>query len=115
MLVLCISNFLKSIMIFVFIVLSQTTMAQLSKTHFIPPLTSSEFGNANPENQYLYLSTPSSTEVAYTIIPVGLPNTSYITGLVSNGNPAVINVGNGNGQLFVVSSQTSAITETKLR
>ncbi|MFK7833233.1 MAG: T9SS type B sorting domain-containing protein [Winogradskyella sp.] len=84
--------------------------AQLSKTHYIPPLTSAEFGNANPESQFLYLSTPSTSDVAYTIKPIGLPATSYITGLVSNANPGVINLGTGNGQLFVVSSQTSIVT-----
>ncbi|WP_296386702.1 T9SS type B sorting domain-containing protein [Winogradskyella sp.] len=90
--------------------MSQQAIAQLSKTHYIPPLTSAEFGNANPENQYIYLSTPSAADVAYTIKQIGLPTTSDITGLVSNGSPQVINIGTGNGQLFVASNQTSTIT-----
>jgi len=31
----------------------QTCFSQLSKTHYIPPLTAAESGNANPEDQYL--------------------------------------------------------------
>ncbi|WP_144374435.1 hypothetical protein [Winogradskyella sp. PG-2] len=54
--------------------MSQHSIAQLSKTHYIPPLTSAEFGNANPESQYLYLSTPSAADVAYTIKQIGLPS-----------------------------------------
>ena len=45
--------------------------AQLSKKHFIPPLTYAENGNANPENQYFYISTPSNKSVNYTIKQLG--------------------------------------------
>jgi len=105
-----ISNTIKFLVLVIFVFLSQKTSAQLSKTHYIPPLTSAEFGNANPENQYLYISTPSVADVAYTIKQIGLPATSDITGLVSNANPQVISLGTGNGQLFVISSQTSTVT-----
>ena len=47
--------------------------AQLSKKHFIPPLTYAENGNANPENQYFYISTPSNSDVSYTIKQIGFP------------------------------------------
>ena len=87
--------------------------AQLSKTHYIPPLTSAEFGNANPESQHIYLSTPNGNDISYTIKPVGQPSSSYITGVVSNSNPKVINIGSGNGQLFVASNQTSSVTNNK--
>ena len=89
---------------------TKSTYAQLSKTHYIPPLTSAEFGNANPESQYMYLSTPSLADVTYTIKPVGLPQSSYISGVVSNSAPIEIYLGTGNGQLFVASSQTSTVT-----
>ena len=104
------SNPIKFFTVVIIALLSFNSYAQLSKTHYIPPLTSAEFGNANPEGQFLYLSTPSAADVAYTIKPIGLPTTSYITGLVSNTNPEVINIGTGNGQLFVASNQTSTIT-----
>ena len=103
-------NFI-NIFVFLFLLLLTTnSFSQLSKTHYIPPLTSAEFGNANPEEQYIYLSTPSLVDIAYTIMPVGQPSTSYITGVVSNTNPKEIYIGSGNGQLFVASSQTSTIT-----
>lgn len=87
--------------------------SQLSKTHYIPPLTSAEFGNANPESQYIYLSTPSQKDIAYTIKPVGQPTSSYISGVVSNTNPKTISLGSGNGQLFVASGQTSLVMKNK--
>lgn len=87
-----------------------SSKAQLSKTHYIPPLTSAEFGNANPEDQYIYISTPSNSDISYIITPIGLPATSVITGVVSNTNPVVVSIGSGNGQLFVPSSQTSTVT-----
>ncbi len=87
--------------------------AQLSKTHYIPPLTSSPFGNANPEDQYIYISTPNTTDLAFTIKPVGQPASSYIYGNVSNTNPQEIFIGNGNGQLFISSNQTSTIVSNK--
>ncbi|MEC3907586.1 T9SS type B sorting domain-containing protein [Tamlana sp. 2201CG12-4] len=87
------------------------SFAQLSKTHYIPPLTNAEIGNANPEDQYIYISTPSNVNVGYTIIPVGQPIT--ITGVVSNTNPQVEPIGFGNGQLFMASNQTSQVTNDK--
>ncbi len=96
-----------------FFLSSVVSIAQLSKTHYIPPLTSAEFGNANPENQYLYLSTPSLTDVAYTIIPVGQPESSYIKGVVSNANSREIFLGTGNGQLFIPSPQTSRVVNDR--
>mgnify|MGYP000651603921 CR=1 FL=1 len=92
---------------------NQVCIAQLSKTHYIPPLTSSEFGNANPEEQYFYLSTPSTADITYTIKPVGQPASSYITGTISNTNPREIYIGSGNGQLFIPSTQTSTVVNNK--
>ncbi|MDT0554307.1 T9SS type B sorting domain-containing protein [Urechidicola vernalis] len=86
---------------------------QLSKTHYIPPLTSAEFGNANPEDQYIYLSTPSAANITYTIIPIGEPATNHITGIVSNTSPQEIYIGNGSSQLFMPSSTTSTVTNNK--
>ncbi|GAA4306455.1 T9SS type B sorting domain-containing protein [Aestuariibaculum suncheonense] len=85
----------------------------MSKTHFIPPLTNAEFGNANPEDQYIYLSTPNNTDVTYTIKPVGQSVANYITGVVSNNTPREIYLTSGYGQLFIPSSQTSVITNNK--
>ena len=90
----------------------KTTFAQLSKKHFVPPLTYAEEGNANPENQYFYISTPSNKDVSYTIQQVGFP-TNDITGIVSANNPQEIFIGNGDSQLFVDSRQTSAVQNNK--
>lgn len=95
------------------ILLSFKGFSQLSKKHYIPPLTSAAFGNANVEDQHIYLSTPSNSSIPYTIIPVGQPTTSYITGTVSNATPQQISVGTGNGQLFIPSTQTSVITNNR--
>ena len=87
--------------------------AQLSKTHYIPPLTNAEFGNAQAEEQYFYLSTPSTSNVSYTITPVGQPSSATITGIVSSNNPAEITLGSGYGQLFIPSNQSATIKKDK--
>ena len=88
---------------------SVQTYSQLSKTHYIPPISSAEFGNANPEDQYIYLSTPRGFDVPFTIKPVGQPTTSYITGVVSNTNPISQYLGTGFGQLVVPGNLTSLV------
>lgn len=87
--------------------------AQLSKTHYIPPLTYSQFGNANPEDQYIYISTPSNSNVTYTIKPVGQPAANYITGTFSNTTPQEIYLGTGSGQLFIPSTSSSVVTNNR--
>ena len=64
-----------------------STQAQLSRNHYIPPLTSSDQGNANPLDQYFYISTPSENSVSFVIIPIGAEESSYIYGQVSNQIP----------------------------
>lgn len=107
------SRFLKKLLICLIILIGFNGYSQLSKKHYIPPLTSAEFGNANPQDQYIYLSTPNNGNVPYTVIPVGQPNTSHITGTVSNAAPVEISIGSGNGQLFIPSSQTSTVANNR--
>lgn len=106
-------HLLKSLFTCLFILISYNGFSQLSKKHYIPPLTSAEFGNANPEDQYIYLSTPNNGNVPYTIIPVGQPIANYITGSVSNAAPVQISIGSGNGQLFIPSPQTSTVANDR--
>ncbi|MEP3836339.1 MAG: T9SS type B sorting domain-containing protein [Algibacter sp.] len=106
-------KFLKFILHILIIQLSFQGYSQLSKTHYIPPLTSASFGNANPEDQYIYLSTPSNSNIPYTIIPLGQPETNYITGSVSNTSPQQITVDTGNGQLFIPSTESSIVTNNR--
>ncbi|WP_435416666.1 T9SS type B sorting domain-containing protein, partial [Polaribacter aestuariivivens] len=90
----------------------QNINAQLSKKHFIPPLTYAETGNANPENQYFYISTPSNQNVPFRIKQVGFP-ANDITGVVSSSSPQEILIANGDSQLFVPSPQTSVVHSDK--
>ena len=83
--------------------------AQLSKKHFIPPITSDD----PIANQYIYISTPKNKNVSFKIIPVGRPATEEISGIVSNSTPfktTSFAVGN---QLFQESSQTATIINNK--
>ncbi|WP_298948811.1 T9SS type B sorting domain-containing protein [uncultured Polaribacter sp.] len=106
-------NLKPSFFLVLFFFIGVTTInAQLSKKHFIPPLTYAETGNANPENQYFYISTPSSNNVSFTIKQIGFPNNN-ITGFVSKSNPQEIFIESGDSQLFVSSPQTSVIHNNK--
>ncbi|MDP3353647.1 MAG: T9SS type B sorting domain-containing protein [Flavobacteriaceae bacterium] len=69
---------------------------QFSKTHYIPPLTAQ---NNLAEDQYIYISTPTTTNVNFRIIPIG---GNVITGTINNSNPFIYSIGQGNStQLFV--------------
>lgn len=86
----------------------------MSKTHYIPPLTFANSGSSTPQDQYIYLSTPRTSDVPYIIKPVGQPEANYITGVVSNANPVEISIGNGgNTQLFIPSPSSSVISTNK--
>ncbi|WP_397447178.1 T9SS type B sorting domain-containing protein [Polaribacter sp. R77954] len=101
------------LLLFVFVFLQiDNSYSQLSKKHFIPPLTYAEEGNANPENHYFYISTPSLKDVSYTIKQIGSPNND-ITGIISRNNPRELFIANGNSQLFVDSRQTSIVHNNK--
>ena len=104
---------LKKILCLLIICFGLKSYSQLSKKHFIPPLTNAANASSNPEDQYIYLSTPNKADVSYTIIPIGLPETSHITGTVSNAVPQEIAIGNGNTQLFIPSIETSVVRNDK--
>ena len=89
--------------------------AQLSKIHYIPPLTASD----DPGDQWLYISTPSINPVKFEVKIGGAlgatadSGTVYNSGTVDNSNPVAIELaqdpGNNNGwwsNLFVESSET---------
>ena len=87
----------------------QNISAQLSKKHFLPPITSGD----QIENQYIYISTPKNKNISFTIKPVGQPSTEEIKGVVSNATPfstTSFNVGN---QLFQNQNQTATIILNK--
>ncbi|MGJ8759732.1 MAG: T9SS type B sorting domain-containing protein [Polaribacter sp.] len=99
------------LLFFICFITFQNINAQLSRKHFIPPLTYAENGNANPENQYFYISTPSNQNVSYTITQIG--SNDDITGTVTNTSPQEISIGTGDTQLFIDSGQTSVVHSNK--
>ncbi|MDN3666764.1 T9SS type B sorting domain-containing protein [Algibacter miyuki] len=103
----------KQLFLIAFLFFCSKGFSQLSKTHFIPPLTSAEQSSSNPADQYIYISTPSTAQVNYTIIPLGEPSFSHIRGAVSNTTPQVISIGTGNGKLFIPASQTSTVVNDR--
>ena len=69
--------------------------AQLSRTHYIPPITAAPNGNALPQNQYLHISTPSSTPTSVSVNQLG---TGVVNYSVSNATPLEIYIGNGDNR-----------------
>lgn len=108
-----ISSFKKTILFLLLVVVTSQNYAQLSKTHYIPPLTSAVKGNANPEAQYIYLSTPSESDVSYRVKLLGKSAINDFTGLVSKLNPAKIYIGTGQRQLFIDADETSRVVVDK--
>ena len=85
---------MKKILTLLITVVSINCFAQFSKTHYIPPVTAQ---NGMAEDQYLYISTPNSTNVNIKIIEIG---GTVITGVVNNSAPYVHYIGQGeNSQL----------------
>ena len=79
--------------------------AQFSKTHYIPPLSSSQDMPIGPK--YLYISTPSITPIQFTIKQLGSTN---ITGTVSRDIPYVFDTTtSGNPSQFVVDQMDANI------
>ena len=75
--------------------------AQLSRTHYIPPITTAANSNATPQNQYLHISTPSIAPVNVEVNDLGNVISNYT---VSNANPLEIYLGFGDDTSFVVPS-----------
>ena len=73
----------KHLIFLLFISLGSSIFAQLSKTHYIPPLTSSD----GFSDQYIYISTPKNSNVSYKITAIGQPDLAQYSGVVSNGSP----------------------------
>ncbi|WP_394759317.1 hypothetical protein, partial [Flavobacterium sp.] len=63
--------------------------SQFSKTHYIPPVSSS--ATQVPSSQFLYISCPSITPINFRIIPLG---GTIINGTVSRDTPYVLDIGN---------------------
>ena len=90
------------IILFFFLFLGIKLNGQLSKVHYIPPLTTSNSGNPLVGSQYFYISTPSQSAVNYKII-IG-DGTIWNQGVVSNASPVITpanSQGNNYENLFI--------------
>ena len=100
---------MKRILLLLFVLFAVNSFAQFSKTHYIPPLSSSN--NVIPEEQFLYISTPSLTPVNFRIIRLG---GLTINGTVSRDVPYVYDVGTGeNTQLNVPPNSVDTVMNNK--
>lgn len=85
--------------------------AQFSKTHYIPPLSSTNGQSGLAEEQYIYVSTPNVNPVNFKIISLG---GATINATVSRDLPYIHTVGTGPfTQLFVNSAAVNRILSTK--
>jgi gliding motility-associated-like protein len=82
----------------------QLSYAQLSRTHYIPPISAADNSNATPQNQYLHISTPSVTPVSVTLTEIG-GTVSVLS--ASNANPIEILIGSGSNTSFIADVSTT--------
>ena len=99
-----------AVFIFLFSLVCVTNInAQLSKKHYLPPITSDDpIGN-----QYIYISTPKNKNVSFRIIPIGQPTSEIISGIVSNASPFTTTSFKVGTQLFQPSDETATIISNK--
>jgi gliding motility-associated-like protein len=98
---------MKKIPLLFIVLLSLNCLAQFSKTHYIPPLTTNSNAGVTPQDHYIYISTPSISNINFKIIQIG---GTTITGTVSKSTPYIYSIGSGeNTQLFVPSSSTGLV------
>ena len=75
----------KQLLFFYFLLSSFFSIfAQLSTTHYIPPITAS--GNDAVKEQFIYISTPSTVDVSFSVKTIGDPTNDY-NGIVSKNTP----------------------------
>ena len=96
---------IKLLLLFAF--LSISCFAQLSKTHYIPPLTCAD---DLAGDQYIYISTPSATDVNFKINIIG---GLIITGKVSNSRPEMYKIGDGENTQLMTSKYNIGILNNK--
>ncbi|MBS7786239.1 T9SS type B sorting domain-containing protein [Flavobacterium sp. CYK-55] len=102
---------MKKLYLLILLFITVVSTAQFSKTHYIPPLSGSDNTSSSAQEQYLYISTPSTAPVNFTIKQLGGIN---VTGTVSKSTPYVYNIGNGtNTQLMVPKNNVNNILSNK--
>ena len=108
-----VKNYFKILLLVVLFFTCDLVHSQLSKVHYIPPLTwtqqsisaNSDFNR--PEDMYFYISTPSLTPVNYTV-KRGSDPAIYQSGTVDNNESVAIKSGPDgvDGYLFVYRDDT---------
>lgn len=99
----------KKLLLLLWLLCGTYTFAQFSKTHYIPPLIAP---NGLVADQYLYISTPSLSEVNFKIIGSG---GTVTTATVSRNSPFEQLIGSGtNTQLFIPSGQSGKVQDRGL-
>ena len=103
----------KIITLFFLFAFTFSGFSQLSKVHYIPPLTSGP-SNADPLDQWFYISTPINGDVSLKVKPVGGTVDDEVSYIVSNDSPLRIQIANsGYSQLFQDPATTSSVTTDK--
>ena len=100
----------KRLLLFLLLITSIQCFSQFSKTHYIPPLSASN--SVPPGPQFIYISTPSTSLVNFTINEIG---GATISGTVTRDVPYVydISTGSNSGQLVVETSAVSQIQSNR--
>ena len=79
----------KRILFFLILFIGLTkNYSQLSKIHYVNALAGEEVGD-----QWLYISTPSPSQVNVTVKPIGGSRTDWYTKTIDNENPWYLSVG----------------------
>ena len=98
-------GYLKILLFILVCFVFQDINAQFSKTHYIPPLATQGFWASEPEDQYLYISTPNENPISVTIFPIG--GTPVTNDNVSNSSPWPYYIGNGNNTNLIALTSDS--------
>ena len=102
---------------FAFALFVGPVFGQLSKVHYIPPISiSQEVGNNTPIEQWMYVSTPSRSSVSYTVTPIGGTPSDFVVSNIAPMKHDVLSFGLGgsgfNSQLIVSSNIGTSVGET---
>ena len=95
---------LKRLLYILVILFSSTVFSQLSKTHYVPPITSG-ISNAIPNDQYIYISTPSDGLVNFSIKRAD--GVELQSGQVSNTDPYAYTITTNGYSEFVQDATTT--------
>lgn len=91
------------------LLLSINCFSQFSKTHYIPPLSNTEAYETL--GQYMYISTPSITDINYRVIAIG---GAVTTGTVRRDNPQTVFIGtDSDTQLLANGFKVSTVLNDK--